>query len=144
MLPLLVPSSAEDCAAARLSSWRATAGGRRPRRSRLQLRGSGGGKSTAATLLRREPSSVSSRRGRAADWAAIGGRHADAAVVPVVVPGIDVVHNLLLILVLVPSSTSITSIPPPFASVAAYAVASATAAPLSQMSLARASRRCFE
>jgi len=139
MLLLLVPSSAEDCAAARLSSWRATAGGRRPRRSRLRLRGSAGGKSTAATLLRRAPSSVSSRRGRVADWAAIGGRHADAAVVPIVVPGIDVIHNLILILVLVPSSTSITSIPPPFAF-----VASATAAPLSQMSLVRASRRCFE
>ena len=85
MLPLLVPSSAGDCAAARLSSWRATAGGRQPWRSRLRLRGLAGGGSTTATPLRCAPSSISGRRGH----------------VPVVVPGIDVVHNLLLILVLV-------------------------------------------
>jgi len=93
MLPLLVPSSAGDCAAARLSSGRApaggcgccrcwshhqqgialppvlVAGGHPPEGTGhgLRLRGSAGGGSTTATPLRHAPSSVSGRRGRAVD-----------------------------------------------------------------------------
>ncbi len=70
MLPLLVPTSGGD-------SQRPIV----PRRS----------SSTAATPLRRAPSSVGDGHGQAADWAAIWGRHADAvaAVVAVVVDGGD-------------------------------------------------------
>jgi len=130
MLLLLVPSSPGDCPAARLSSGRAPAGecgccrcwshhqqgialppvlvtGGQPSEGAghgVPGCGSGvrqgGGPTPPPPSVVRPPAS------------AIGGRHADAAVVPVVVPGIDIVHNLILVL-MHPSRHPPSPPPPP-------------------------------